>query len=101
QHHEKEIREILHNREKELRKLHEVIQEYPIQHNRIEHFLQERRAIFEYAHPDAVKHLSELLKKIRNNMFHAVKDWQEEAEQKLVSTINPILEDILSKLTSS
>lgn len=78
-----------------------VIQKYPIQHDSIKRFLQTRRAIFDYTHSDSVRHLRELLNKIRNNMFHAVKDWEEEAEQKLVATINPILEDILTKLTSS
>ncbi len=101
QQHEGKIREIIHKRENELQELQKVIQDYPLQHERIYQFLRSRRAIFNYQHSHSVKHLSELLNKIRNNMFHAVKDWEEEAEQKLVATINPILEDILSELTSS
>lgn len=95
------IREIIHKREQELQELQKVIQKYPQQHDKINQFLRSRGAIFNYNHPDAIKHLSELLNKVRNNMFHAAKDWKEEAEQKLIATINPIVEDILSELTSS
>ncbi len=101
QQNEEKIREIIHKREQELQKMQEVIQEYPRQHEKIKECLRTKGAIFKYKHSDSVTHLGELLNKVRNNMFHAAKDWKEEAEQKLISTINPILEDILSELTGS
>jgi hypothetical protein len=101
QQNERTIREIIHKREKELQEMQKVIQDHPQQHEKIYQFLQSRRALFNYKHSDSVTHLRELLNKVRNNMFHAVKDWEEVSEQKLISTINPILEDILSELTST
>src|SRR2546421_7303693 len=54
QQNERVIREIIHKREKELQEMQNIIQEYPIQHDRINQFLQTKRSIFDYTHPDSV-----------------------------------------------
>jgi len=97
---EKIITKVINEEKHDLTRVEDVIyNKYPIQHQKIGEFLNKRRIIFIKQHPDRIKYLGEFLYQVRNNMFHSAKEWEEEAEARLLSEINPIMVDILKELT--
>lgn len=97
---EKIITKVINEEKHDRTKVEDVIyNKYPIQHQKIGEFLNTRWTILIKQHPDRIKHLGEFLYQVRNNMFHSAKEWEEEAEVRLLSEINPIMVDILKKLT--
>ena len=90
---------ILRNRS-ELKELYAFISTTK-QHKRLSSYLQTRKDFLKgkpHSKERAVETFAEFLYKIRNNMFHAVKQWNEKNEADLLAKVNPILEDLLRGL---
>lgn len=72
------------------------------QHVKLGEFLRTRRSFLRLINKkSSVKDFTEFLYQIRNNMFHAVKEWDEKDEAKLLSMVGPILEKLLTELIRS
>lgn len=71
------------------------------QHKRLFDYSRTRKDFLK-SKPDtkqrAIDTFTEFLYKIRNNMFHAVKEWDETSEAELLARVNPVLEDLLKSL---
>lgn len=69
------------------------------QHSGLKEFLKTRRAFFILKNEkESVNDFVDFLTKVRNNMFHAEKIWDEKDEAKLLLMVYPILEKIIDEL---
>jgi len=72
------------------------------QHETLRDFLKTKKRFLTLTNKGkSVQDFALFLYKIRNNMFHAVKTWDEEAEAKLLSLVNPILTKLMKKFLSN
>ena len=97
-HNESSISGILKNNVYDLHKIVDYIKIEP-QHRKLSEFVKTKRGFLNNS-PD-VEHFAEFIYQVRNNMFHAAKLWDEDSEAELLKKINPVLESILRKITST
>ena len=66
------------------------------QHSRIREFIATRRAFLNPEGKDSTEHFAQFVYKIRNNMFHSEKPWNQADEAKLLEMVNPIIRRLIS-----
>jgi len=88
------VKSLLKKKTAELTKIIEFIGETH-QHVRLNEFIRTRRAFLDPGSDGGVEHFGQFIYKIRNNMFHSEKPWNQKDEAKLLGMINPIVRDLL------
>lgn len=68
------------------------------QHTRLNEFIRSRKAFLKPDSKDSAEHFRQLIYKIRNNMFHSEKPWNQEDEATLLKMVNPVIEQLLSMM---
>ena len=91
------VRQILAERNSQLQKLAEYIANTE-QHSELNKDLVTRRGFLNSRNPD-LNDFAGFVMKVRNNMFHAMKMWDENEELKLLDVLNPVLRDIIEAIT--
>lgn len=93
------VKELLREEKIEIKSICDYIDKTD-QHSKLRDYIKTRKAFLNPENNDSVDDFTGLIIQVRNNMFHAMKGWNQKEEENLLSKINPILKKLLEKLTN-
>lgn len=94
------LKPLIESEKTELEKIADFINQTH-QHSRLNEFLRTRRGFLAVnIDRNGIRNFAEFVYKIRNNMFHSEKPWNQADETRLLEMVNPVFEKVLISFIS-